>query len=113
VSVRGVHYPASALAHGLDRAVTWTQGCALLTVAFGKRLCEMFGIKAPGFVEELSSSKLHYGAMVYMFGAVIGTNVMNTGAFEVFYDGEIISSKLSTGVLPRLDLVFDAIRARM
>jgi hypothetical protein len=48
--------------------------------------------------------------MTYVFGNFISTNALNTGAFEVFFDGDLISSKLSTGALPKIDVIFNAIR---
>ena len=41
---------------------------------------------------------------------VLGTNMLNTGAFEVTVNDELVHSKLETGQMPSMDMILNAIR---
>lgn len=47
----------------------------------------------------------------WFVGNMVQTNLMNTGAFEVFYDGAKIFSKLESGQTPVVRNIIEAIAA--
>ena len=61
-------------------------------------------------------NKMGSSAGAWFLGNTVSQNLLNTGAFEVFYDGEVIFSKLEQRRLPTipeiLDGLGDAIAAR-
>ncbi len=49
----------------------------------------------------------------WFVGNMIQTNLMNTGAFEVFYDGAKVFSKLDSGQTPVVRSIIEAMAAQM
>lgn len=43
--------------------------------------------------------------MAFFFGTVIQTNLMQSGAFEIYIDGELQYSKLETKQMPTFELI--------
>lgn len=110
MSVKGGHYPPAPTALAVNRFVVWAQMVLLACVLFGEALCAVLKVPVPGWMKDLHANKFQSAMMTYVFGNFISTNALNTGAFEVFFDGDLISSKLSTGALPKIDVIFNAIR---
>lgn len=54
----------------------------------------------PEFVAAMQQNKVGACMMAWMGGNTLAANLLNTGAFEVYYDGKMIHSKLETGRLP-------------
>ena len=76
-------------------------------------LCAALGATpTPEFIANLQSNKMGSTMGAWFVGNTVSQNLLNTGAFEVFYDGVAVSSKLATRELPKIDVIFDAIRAR-
>lgn len=94
----------------MNRFVVWAQMVVLACVLVGETVCAVLQVPVPGWMKDLHSNKFQSAMMTYVFGNFISTNALNTGAFEVFFDGDLISSKLSTGALPKIDVIFKAIR---
>lgn len=108
--VSGAHWPAGALATAVGRFVSWARALCWGGIFLGERAYARLGVETPELIKSVSDNKLQAALMVFWISNIVAANAMNTGAFEVFYDGELVSSKLASKTLPRIDVVFEAIR---
>ena len=106
----GGHWPPGAVATAVGRFVSWARALCWGGIFLGERAYASLGVETPTFIKSVSESKMQAALMVFWISNIIAANAMNTGAFEVFYDGEPVTSKLASGTLPRIDVVFQAIR---
>ena len=114
MATTGGHWPPSATAVALGRAFSWVQIALWTATFFGQRAAtRVFGESAvvPAWLKSMSENKFQTAIMAFWVFNIVSANVLNTGAFEVFYDGELVSSKLQSGKLPRVDTIFEGIRA--
>lgn len=59
----------------------------------------------PAWLKPLQENKLQSAMFIWFMGNMIQQNLATTGAFEVFFDGQPIFSKLETGHAPNLAVV--------
>ena len=109
--VIGAHYPPSAFATALTRGVVFAQVALACVTVMDANALGWSSARAPAFVSELRRSKTHALLMIWVIGNIIHTNAMNTGAFEVYYAGETVFSKMSSKTLPSLDAVVRGVDA--
>ena len=101
--VIGSNFPPSAFAVAASKAVNVGTFAAMGLTHFGDRLCLALGARAtPAFVANLQSNKMGSTMGAWFVGNTVSQNLLNTGAFEVFYDGEVIFSKHKTKRLPTI-----------
>jgi len=82
-----------------------TQAGMFGTIGFtllGNKLFEMLGSPPPALYFSLANNKMPTCLGAWFLGNTIAQNMLSTGAFEVYYDGQIIFSKLKTGRLPQV-----------
>lgn len=56
----------------------------------------------PEFVDNLKGNKMGSTLGAWFIGNTLSQNMLNTGAFEVYYDGETIFSKIESHRLPSM-----------
>jgi len=116
VEVVGSNYPpaSSRVAHA--KLVNLGTFAFLGLTHFGETICGALGVPTPELVANAMQNKMGSSAGAWFLGNTVSQNLLNTGAFEVFYDGEVIFSKLEQRRLPTipeiLDGLGDAIAAR-
>lgn len=59
----------------------------------------------PQFYYAMQNNKLVVGAFLFLGLNGIKGYLGSSGAFEVFYDGQLLFSKLSTGKMPTVELI--------
>ena len=75
----------------LVNVATWT---TLALTHAGDSVVRAFGLaQAPDFVTNLQANKMGSTMGAWFLGNTLSQNMLNTGAFEVYYDGETIFSK--------------------
>jgi hypothetical protein len=92
------------------RCVSWAQAAAWAVVFLGETFCRRFAVPAPRWMTSMCESKFNSALVAFWVGNIAMANTLNTGAFEVFYAGDLVSSKLATRELPKMNVIFDAIR---
>lgn len=75
----------------------------MLLIVFGDHVFGAIGIEVPQLIRQAQNSQMWSMFMVYYFGNFITTNMMNTGAFEITFDGVSVWSKIESGRLPSWD----------
>ena len=84
----------------LVNVATWT---TLALTHAGDSVVRAFGLaQAPDFVTNLQANKMGSTMGAWFLGNTLSQNMLNTGAFEVYYDGETIFSKIRSGRLPSM-----------
>eukprot|EP00051_Salpingoeca_urceolata_P004917 m.68868 g.68868 ORF g.68868 m.68868 type:complete len:92 (-) comp13934_c0_seq3:39-314(-) len=66
----------------------------------GRQIFSALNMPVPPLVQNLQENALMSAVTVYFVSNMLTANLMKTGAFEVFVDGEQVWSKLETGTLP-------------
>jgi selT/selW/selH-like putative selenoprotein len=105
--ISGSNYPPSSLRQALSKFVSLFQiGTLFLTLAGG-----FFAtIRNHPFYQKVQDNKLFI-----ILGAFIGLNFVktmldSTGAFEVYFNGVLIHSKLLTGKMPEIHDILSKIK---
>lgn len=71
-------------------------------VLMGDQIFASIGIPTPDFVKKMQESKWMYGVGVFFIGNNLRASMLQTGAFEIKIDGELVYSKLATGTMPTM-----------
>lgn len=71
-------------------------------VLMGEQIFASIGIPTPDFVKKMQESKWMYGVGVFFIGNNLRASILQTGAFEIKIDGELVYSKLATGAMPTM-----------
>jgi hypothetical protein len=82
---------------------------AIAVTLGGERLLPALGLPAPDFVKSMQSAKLQSCAAAWFLGNTVQQNLISTGAFEVYYDGVTMFSKLQSGAAPQLPEIVRAV----
>ena len=112
--VIGSNFPPSAFAVAASKAVNVGTFAAMGLTHFGDRLCLALGARAtPAFVANLQSNKMGSTMGAWFVGNTVSQNLLNTGAFEVFYDGEVLFSKRKEKRLPTVPEIMGGLESAM
>eukprot|EP00775_Hariotina_reticulata_P012919 gene12919-13046_t len=114
MEVGGSMYPVPPLKQGLAQVVGLGQMGAFAVVLFGDKIFEMLGYAAPPqlYVQYVQQNRFGAGVAAWFVGNLLQSQLMSTGAFEVYYDGSLVFSKLATGRMPAADEVLGPIEAQ-
>ena len=89
----------------LVNVATWT---TLALTHAGDSVSRAFGLASvPEFVTNLQANKMGSTMGAWFLGNTLSQNMLNTGAFEVYYDGETIFSKIESHRLPSMPELMD------
>lgn len=113
VEVVASNYPPSPTKVAVSKVVGFSSMGTIAVTLFGKSLFTMTGITPPDLYYALESNKMGSCIGAWFVGNIVSANLLNTGAFEVYYDGETIFSKLETGSLPRMDVIMSRLSDSM
>lgn len=78
---------------------------------FGETVLGMIGIPMPSVFKPLMENCYLYAFMVFFFGSQMQAQYLMTGAFEVYINGDLAFSKLSTGRMPDANSLNEAFNA--
>lgn len=73
---------------------------------------QVFGIlkmEPPTWHATLAENKMTTCMTAWFVGNTLAQNLIGTGAFEVYYDGQLVFSKLKTGRLPQIPSILDGV----
>ena len=95
--------------------VSYAQFGTIAGVLFGEGLCRALGVPAPAFLSGpfLTEHRVPVLAGAWLGGGTISQSLLKTQAFEVYFDGTVVTSKLETGHMPRPDEILGGIRERL
>ncbi len=93
----GSTFPMSPSKQLTSKAVTYGVMGVIGTALFGEKMLPAIGLPYPAWLSE-NKGGVCIGA--WFVGNIVGQNLMSSGAFEIYYDGQLLHSKLSSGKLP-------------
>ena len=108
-------YPVPEWKVRASSLVSYAQFGTLVGVMFGEGLCRSLGVPPPAFLNGpfLTENRIPLLAGVWLGGGTVSQSLLKTQAFEVYYDGEVVTSKLDTGVMPTREQILQGIRRRL
>eukprot|EP01024_Parvocaulis_polyphysoides_P049670 TRINITY_DN48301_c0_g1_i2.p4 TRINITY_DN48301_c0_g1~~TRINITY_DN48301_c0_g1_i2.p4 ORF type:complete len:133 (+),score=16.87 TRINITY_DN48301_c0_g1_i2:268-666(+) len=112
MEVIGTTYPIPPYKQALSSATSVVQMGAIGVAIFGEQLRQFAGLTdemMPPWYFPLQQTKIGVALGVWFFGNAISNSLVSTGAFEIYYNGQLIFSKLNEGRLPNLADVYDGI----
>jgi selT/selW/selH-like putative selenoprotein len=113
VSVVGSVYPLSPTQNMLSTLFTITQYGLIILMIFGDTIFAKFAIVPPRIYYTLKEKKLLVLIGLFMFGNNIKSMITNTGAFEIFFDNELLYSKIAQKAMPQIQTVLQMIDRNM
>lgn len=104
LEVSGSDYPPPAEKVRMAHMVNYVQLAALATTFGGEWFCKsVLGIDTPGLVLSLASNKVTSFMGVWFVGNVVASNLLSTGAFEIWKGKHLVWSTLQQGRMPSGD----------
>ncbi|KAK9813674.1 hypothetical protein WJX73_002606 [Symbiochloris irregularis] len=113
MSVQGSNYPVPPFKAVLAKLVFGAQIGVIALILLGERAFAAIGTPVPDWFQRAQQNKLPLLMGVWFMGNALHNSMMQTGAFEVFYDGHQVFSKLQTGRLPSIDELLNGMSAIM
>mmetsp|Transcript_9684 Transcript_9684/g.27170 ORF Transcript_9684/g.27170 Transcript_9684/m.27170 type:complete len:123 (-) Transcript_9684:1028-1396(-) len=94
----------------LAQVATYAQFGGIAAVLMGEHLWSMLHRPMPEFWRQsVEPNKVPLGMGIWLFGGTMVQNLVKTGAFEVYFDGELVFSKLQTHTMPSGELLYERI----
>lgn len=110
MEVIGSSYPIPDWKAALLKAAQATQFALLGMCIFGEQAFRALGVPPPElYVRHVAPNKLGAGIGVWFVGNMLVNSLQQTGAFEVYFDGTRVFSKLEQGRMPTLEELFGPI----
>ncbi|GLC34067.1 hypothetical protein PLESTB_000833700 [Pleodorina starrii] len=101
IEVHGTPYPLPQWKRPLVTVAQGIQFSALAVCIVGDHIFRQLGIPPPAwYIQNVAPNRFGAAMGVWFVGNLILTNLQNTGAFEVYFDGKLIFSKLAEGRMP-------------
>lgn len=101
----GMNHPPTEQNQFISQIIGYMQMCGFGLLIFGHYIFSALKIKEPPMIEWMSNNKMNSFCIIFMMGFA-SSQLMATGAFEVYYNGNVIFSKLEEGRIPHIqDLV--------
>lgn len=105
LSVSGGAHPPGPVKEALAVVARFAQAAAVLVILFGERLCRALRVAVPQWLRETERNKLGFLFAAFIAGNMLAANVYKSGAFEVYYDGRLVWSKLNSGQAPQIGAI--------
>mmetsp|Transcript_23665 Transcript_23665/g.52103 ORF Transcript_23665/g.52103 Transcript_23665/m.52103 type:complete len:148 (-) Transcript_23665:340-783(-) len=104
LEVRGSDYPPPAEKLRMAQFVNYVQMAALATTFGGEFLFKtVLSMEIPDIVKSLSSNKVTSFMGVWFVGNVVASNLLSTGAFEIWKGKHLVWSTIKQGRMPSGD----------
>jgi len=101
VEVHHHFYPSPPLWSALSSFVSSSMVPLIIIISFADQLCAMVDCPVPPFVKAAQEHKMQC-IMALWIANMFLSQMCNTGAFEITYNGHLIFSKLESGRMPTL-----------
>lgn len=114
MQVVGSNYPPTALKQAAAQAVGTLQLGGFALVIVGDKIFETLGVPQPlWYSQNVAQNRFGTAVGVWFVGNFIQNQLISTGAFEVYYDGSLVFSKLAAGRMPSADELLGSLDAQM
>jgi len=103
-SVRGENYPVAYPLQLLATVAGLMQTFSMIFVFFGGRIFSSMGMEEPAWYNSVTQNKMAVIGSTMLLNSLVQSSVQS-GAFEIFYNGKTVYSKLETGKMPTIDMI--------
>lgn len=104
----GSNYPVPDWKMALVRALQAVQYGLLAVCMFGDQIFQYLGVAPPQlYVQNVVPNRFGAVIGVWFVGNMLVNTLQSTGAFEVYFDGQLIFSKLQMGRMPTVPEIFE------
>jgi len=101
----GMNHPPSDKNALIAKLIGYTQMAGFGLLFFGSFVFQTLKREEPEILKWMTANKMNAFCLIFMMG-FMSTQLMATGAFEVYYNGNVVYSKLDEGKIPHVqDLV--------
>lgn len=100
--VEGTTYPAPKEKQMLAQLMSFAFLGGIVLLIAGDSIFSALKIEEPGFYQTMKTNKMTAFLLLFLINN-IGNSLLNTGAFEIYVDGDLVFSKLATGRFPTHD----------
>ena len=108
-SVRGENYPVAYPLQILATTVGLLQTFSMVFVFFGDKIFSSMGMQQPpSWYESITKNKLAFIGSTMLLNSLV-QNSVQSGAFEIFYNGKPVYSKLESGKMPTIDQIINGL----
>lgn len=110
LEVAGTNFPPTPAKALASKAVSLASLATIGTALAGHHIYPALGFPVlPDFVKAAQASSLQVCMAAWFLGSTVQQNLVSTGAFEAYYDGRLVFSKLATGQAPNLEQIVRAL----
>jgi len=109
-NIQGENYPPSPTSMFLAQMAGLTQVLGFILVIFGGPIFSMLGVPEPSWLLAMKANKMMCVFGLFFMNSIVGS-ITQTGAFEVYVNGNLIFSKLQTGRMPQISDIINAFEA--
>ena len=102
VTVIGGNYPVEPWKQFAAQGIGFLQMTIFAIIFMGNGITDAIGISDWNSIKYIAENKMSVGFGTFFLCNNIAASCMQTGAFEVFIDGELKFSKLETGGMPNV-----------
>uniref|UniRef100_A0A914WDK6 SelT-like protein n=1 Tax=Plectus sambesii TaxID=2011161 RepID=A0A914WDK6_9BILA len=100
VEIEGSNYPPAPWKSFAAQIFGIVKIAAIIAIISGRDPFTMLGYPTPGFFTWATQNKLSSCMMLFLLGNTVETSLISTGAFEIFFNGQMVWSKLESGRIP-------------
>lgn len=108
----GANHPLTPPRHVASVAATTVQYSFIAFIAAGDRyVFPVLRVPVPPWYRSMTENRIAAIMMTFFAGNMVTNSLSQTGAFEVYYDGVLVWSKLQSGQPPNLAQIAKALKA--
>ncbi len=100
-AVVGSNYPPPAINLMISTGIGYLQLGGIVFIAAGESICQALGVPLPALHGQMRQNAMQ-SLILLMVSNSISQSLLSTGAFEIYYDGKIVFSKLQENRVPNL-----------
>jgi thioredoxin reductase-like selenoprotein T len=101
----GEEYPAPPFNQYLAQLTTVAQFAMMALLMFGQTIFQKLEMQTPQIITQLQENKFVVIMMSFFLCNMIKNQLLATGAFEIYFDDELVFSKLQTDQVPDMDML--------
>eukprot|EP00746_Dinoflagellata_sp_MGD_P012083 gnl/MRDRNA2_/MRDRNA2_125595_c0_seq1.p1 gnl/MRDRNA2_/MRDRNA2_125595_c0~~gnl/MRDRNA2_/MRDRNA2_125595_c0_seq1.p1 ORF type:complete len:134 (+),score=20.09 gnl/MRDRNA2_/MRDRNA2_125595_c0_seq1:290-691(+) len=102
LEVHGTEYPPTPLRATLSQALFYFQIGLFILIFAGEHIFEYFKVREPEWFRGFKDNKLASFMMIWFMGSMMQTQLLSTGAFEIWHGKTLIWSSLENKRLPQI-----------
>ncbi|BDA44855.1 probable thioredoxin reductase-like selenoprotein T [Coccomyxa sp. Obi] len=113
MEVLGTAYPVPPHKAFMAKVMMVAQYGSIGLLLGGEQLFAALGMPVPELYQQYRDKRTGIVLGIWLLGNALQNQLVSTGAFEVYYDGERVFSKLESGRVPSTDELIDLLEAAM